>query len=323
MDRQQINRPPRRHHHVPCFYLAQFTDDGTSEGQLVAFDLQMNRQFPVSVEDAAVEKDFYKSNFRDGRDPMSIEMALAGLESDLAVTIRRVIERRGVEGEDLSDILNFVTLQIVRGPRQRKMAVDAVKTTAQQMMEETVSSPAAWEHTVNRFRDAGKAVPPIPYAAAKHFVDKRRFNVNVEIPNSHHIETMVHLSEPILQILARRTWRIAQTAEGCELITSDTPVGIVGLVGTGRGLIGFGTPNTMVVVPLTPHLLLYGCFGNVEIEMPIARDKVALINTTIVCASHRFVYARSREFILRSDSGVVAGTIETMSIFRQKCNQEI
>jgi hypothetical protein len=321
MRQRHSNPSPRRHHHVPRFYLARFSDSGTNEGQLRAFDLQLNRLFPVSVEDAAVEKDFYKSKFRDGRDPMSIETALARLEGELAVTIGRVIERRRIEVEDRSDILNFLALQIIRGPRQRAIDVDAMKMTFQQMMTETVSSPAAWEHTLNRLRDAGEVVPRIPYAAAKHFVEKRAFSVNVEIPNSRHIEMFVKLSDPVLQLLTRRIWRIAQTADGCELVTSDTPVGIVGLAGTGKRIIGFGTPNTMVVMPLTPRLLLYGCFGNVEMAAPMPQEEVALINTTLVCSSHRFVYARSEAFFLRNDSGAVRGTIEIMSELRKMCSE--
>jgi Protein of unknown function (DUF4238) len=319
MSQPRNNLPPRRHHHVPRFYLAQFSDDGTKTGQLAAFDLELHRHFPTNVEDAAVEKDFYKSKFRDGRDPMSIEVALARLEDDLAVTFLRVIQQRAVEPQDLSDILNYVTLQIVRGPKQRQMSVDAVQLITLQMMDKTVSSPVAWKDTVNRLRDDGDEVPPIPYAAAKRFVEQRRFKTNVDIPNTHHIETLAKMSDPILKLLARRTWRIAQTAEGCELITSDTPVGIVGFTGTGRVSIGFGTPNTMVVVPLTPHLLLYGCFGNVPIETPIPRDKVALINTTLLCASHRFLYARSKHFFLRADPGVVPASIEVIKTLREKC----
>jgi hypothetical protein len=92
MEQQGSNKSPRRHHHVPRFQLAPFSDTGTKEGKLIAFDLELHRQFPVNVEDAAVEKDCYKSKFRDGRDPMSVEIALAKLESDLALAYDRVIE---------------------------------------------------------------------------------------------------------------------------------------------------------------------------------------------------------------------------------------
>src|SRR5258708_2718355 len=116
-------KPARRHHYVPQFYLARFAD----AGQLWCFDCQEGRRMRIGVKDAAVQKDFYISKFRDGTHPMAIEYALAKLEGDLAPAIDRVVTNGSIAPNDLNLIFNFVTLLIVRGPQQRALAVQTAE----------------------------------------------------------------------------------------------------------------------------------------------------------------------------------------------------
>jgi hypothetical protein len=117
---QPKGNSPRRHHYVQKSYLAHFADPST--GNLCGFDCQTARQVPTNINDAAVQKDFYKSKFRDGRDPMAVERALADLESKLAPAIERVITNVAILPTDRTLVLNFVTLLVVRGPKQRTLA---------------------------------------------------------------------------------------------------------------------------------------------------------------------------------------------------------
>ncbi len=69
-------------------------------------------------------------------------------------------------------------------------------------------------------------------------------------------------------------------------------------------MVGFGSPCTLLTLPLSPNVLLYGRLGDIKVESPLTLKHIAVINTSTACASHRFVYSHSLEFALRNDTAV-------------------
>lgn len=50
---------PRKHHYLPCFYLAGFTIAGSDCDRLYVFDQQQIKSWPSTPRNAAHERDFY------------------------------------------------------------------------------------------------------------------------------------------------------------------------------------------------------------------------------------------------------------------------
>jgi hypothetical protein len=188
-------------------------------------------------------------------------------------------------------------------------AVDAYKSAVVDFMKKTVASPTAWNNAVEMI-GGGRLTPPgIHYHAAKSFVEQKRYELNVNIPNSWHLEQMAEMSEPVLRLLAARRWGLSRTLDA-ELVTSDSPVSLISFGGKAPRLIGFGSANTLLTLPLTPNLLLHGCLGSLVVEEVLDDWRVATINTSTIGTSHRFVYSRSQEFVVRDNSSVAVGTPE-------------
>jgi hypothetical protein len=68
---------PRKHHYVPQFYLAGFTDDGTLGGSLHVTDRTRRKVWPSNPKNAAHQRDFHKI---EGTDPMIVEKLLGQCE---------------------------------------------------------------------------------------------------------------------------------------------------------------------------------------------------------------------------------------------------
>lgn len=114
----------RRHHYVPQFYLARFTDKGTKKGKLFSMDPENGYVFKSTPKAVAVEKDFNRIEI-EGHPPDAIEKEFAKLEGETNEAITNIVNKKEFpNNEDYNSILNFITLLVVRHPTKRKMFND-------------------------------------------------------------------------------------------------------------------------------------------------------------------------------------------------------
>ena len=85
-----MNRP-RKHHILPIFYLAGFTDTRTRSGRIHVFDYFRNTRYRANPNQVANEREFYRI-YERGYDPYGIERNLAELEKEVAPVLYRVVE---------------------------------------------------------------------------------------------------------------------------------------------------------------------------------------------------------------------------------------
>ncbi len=160
--------------------------------------------------------------------PWPSNIHLLSSKVTLRPLINRVSELNGtILPDDLDLILNFVTLLIVRGPKQRTLAVEAIEEITHKRLHAIVSSPKAWENAVSHARATGKVISEMPYAAIKSSVDRKMVVPKARIDNNWHIRQMGYLSGPLLSLCAQRSWGVAQVPSGSELIASDSPVSLI------------------------------------------------------------------------------------------------
>lgn len=118
-----------RHHLVPQFYLRNFADE--SDQVLLINRDDFTQAHRTAVKNAAVEVGFYRieteelerEEDRATHDPEVIESHLSKLESRVAPVVARLVSTRSFDGLDTEDwyhLIQFVSLQSVRGNRWRK-----------------------------------------------------------------------------------------------------------------------------------------------------------------------------------------------------------
>ncbi len=73
-------KQPRKHHYVPRFYPAGFTDNGTPGGRLYVLDKVEQRQWLSTSKDTGCQKDYHLVDLGPGIGPMGVEKKLAPIE---------------------------------------------------------------------------------------------------------------------------------------------------------------------------------------------------------------------------------------------------
>ena len=89
----------RKHHYVPAFYLAQFTESRSDDGNLWVFDGQQIRSWKSTPRETGHERDFNRIDVPDV-DPLAIEKDVFGT---LARTASDIQESRNANPSTASE----------------------------------------------------------------------------------------------------------------------------------------------------------------------------------------------------------------------------
>jgi hypothetical protein len=136
----------------------------------------------------------------------------------------------------------------------------------------------------------------------------------VKIDTASYFQSLLPTMDPITDLLGARKWAIiCAPSKGPDYICSDDPVVLIPpenahpFFGTG-----FGTPGSIVCIPLSSRHALWGIELEpgrkpiLDVVVILGTDRsVATVNRTIVAGAHRFLYAGSDDFSwLRDDSQI-------------------
>ena len=98
------NKPPRRHHYTPVFYLKRFAD---ADGRLHIVSRDTGKRWTSNPENTGLEKDFYTlEDMPEGEDQYFIEKSFAEFEGKAASVLDEIIDSRAIpKDKDRFDIL--------------------------------------------------------------------------------------------------------------------------------------------------------------------------------------------------------------------------
>ena len=257
-EREMAGERPRRHHYLPRFYLAGFTDSGQRDGRLHVISLQDGHRLIGTPESVGHQRDFYRlDGVEDGA--FELEHAFAEIEGGAATAIRSTINNRQLPADDelFSYLINFVALMAARVPQTRENFARPLRRVWEMLLEIELSSRERFEALVQQARAAGEQIPDVDY---KHLRQSfREGRIVLEVSQAQHIQTLLHAAETLVPLLAARHWRLL-FATGAEFITSDHPVALTWTVPRPPSFYGpgFGIAGTDVTLPLTKSIALLG-----------------------------------------------------------------
>ena len=117
-------RPPKRQHYVPQWYLRRFRDPSERDGRhyVAVYDRQSNTQHQrMAVKNIAVESNLYTLTAADDADAYIVEALLARRdEFDLELT-SRILKERKVDHDDIPDVKQLITIQHFRTRSLREL----------------------------------------------------------------------------------------------------------------------------------------------------------------------------------------------------------
>lgn len=297
---------PRKHHYVPKFHLAGFTMSGTEDGQLFVTDKLRRNKWDSTPKKTARETDFYRVDLAN-MDPVGIEKAFSDVEGKCATVVRDVIaDKRLPTGDDFGTLLNFVAISATRIPIIRSTIAAGIDGLMKQFGRQALLGPEG----AKRLRE----IPENASMSDEEMVQFQAFiagnDYTIDVDQNWHIHTMLEAIDALLPALAKRNWAVWSVAEGApDLVCSDRPVALYATKQFPPLLPpGFGTPNTLLTLPLNRRVMLASQFEEMPAESSVIdRDDVAAMNS--LQALHAIqVYSSVEDWVWVDGNGVAAGS---------------
>ena len=267
----------RRHHYVPEFQMAFFTSDGTKDGDFYVFDLDRKIIRKSTPHNEAHKANLYTPDagaLAGAADPAAarsqFEDFFAGMESDVAPAIRRIVEA-GKLPTDLKDcawILYFVAMNIFRTPEFLQQADANAMQLAQQFALYTLQSDEMWKQ--HQAREAAKG-KPVDDAERTKLIGLFQKYPNAVTLNKGSILGMIPKAiELAVSPLERRRWRVEVLApEDGDLALPNCPVTLTRRTGiVPFDLRGLLAEDTLMLLPLSPRVLLISSVSQKAVLKP-------------------------------------------------------
>jgi hypothetical protein len=286
---------PRQHHHVPKFYLAGFTVEGTEDGKLHVLDQETAKTWTTTPRKAARSRDFYAVD-AEGVDPSFAENAFAFIEGHAADVIKATIDNCELPvGLDLDILLNFIALQAVRVPMVRKLASDIVDRTAKAELRRWVDELPDTDDSLQFFLGD---------------------DYRVDVDQTWLIARTFEAFDRFLPAFGKRNWSLGILGEGePDLICSDAPVCQVPCGPVDPTTFNIENRDSVITMPLTRRLVLSGAY---EIPTGSRATKPGLVPklNSFILRGAKCAYSAEPDFVYLSGGQRISRRPELISFIK-------
>jgi hypothetical protein len=320
-----VSNPPKKHHYVPQFYLAGFTKTGRKDDELFVLDQQRRKQWPATPATAAFEKHFHTidstSPGADG-DPMAIERKLATLEGQWANALREINEKRQLNADEtFGTLMQFTAFMAVRVPSIRGIISDFIDRSSKLEIKAMLATSHGQAQFRRSFEQMGRPLSDEEFAQLVAFGQSGQFTVSFD--QTWHVLEMIRLSLPVMFALGQRKWSIWEVRDDApDLFCSDRPVSLTPFNETKAWQpLGFGTPNTVLTVPLNRRLALVSLL---EVELPkvqMDRPGVARINSLTGGRANQ-LYSADADFVWLMKNGGIGNVTDLLDALSKNSTKQ-
>jgi hypothetical protein len=289
---------PRKHHYVPSFYLAGFTESGSDEDRLYVFDQCQIKKWPSTPRNAGYARDFYAVDLGPDVDPACFESGvLAGIECEFSRVVRESVEaERLPTGNDMDVMMNFVAFMAARTPRIRRLVGQVTDLVVKAKMRSLVATEEGWQDLRDCLRRTGIQNDDDEVEHLRQFILSGEYEVDLD--RTSHVQKIVELVNAMLPLLAQRQWLLGIAAPGMpDFVCSDAPVS---LAPTDRfestDEPHLANHHTLLSMPLTRRVVLLGCY---EERPPMFRvSEFGVLSTNSMTISEaRYVFSAESDFV--------------------------
>jgi len=293
---------PRKHHYVPQFYLAGFTKNDSKVGQLFVLDKEQKKTWTSTPKGTAHKRDFHAIEPTPGGDPMAVEKALSQVEGQWSTALATVIDKQALpEDESFGDLMMFMAFMAVRVVRIRDILSDFIDRVSKAEIQLMLATRQGQEHFRQTLAELGHEMSDDEFERLVSFGKSDDYDVNYE--RTWHVQEMVRMAVILAPLLSLRKWCLWIADEAApDLICSDSPVAPTWAVPMpGPMSPAFGTPYTIVSVPLNRRIALVSM---IEEELPatsLDRNGVAAVNSMTAMYANQ-LYSSDPDFVWITES---------------------
>lgn len=298
----------RRHHLVPAFYLAAFTDTGRRDGLVTVTNLAQRKWYRGKPDSVGYRKKINTLTSVDA-DPDAVERLYAEVERLAAPAVARVLDSEvPPKGDDLHAICLLMAAQVARDLRHRESIMQFTSEVYESMLRAVTSSPEIFASCSTRLREE-KGIDLGDYEQFRKSVQRSK----VIVQDNDWIKAMaLDGLETVAATMVDRSWdvmRVPEDADYC-FITSDRPLKLrwtLPELTHGPYPPGFALENTRVTFPLSPRLMLFGEFGIPDgLVLPADESLAAMFNSNTAYGSSE-LFSPSNDFLWADESGIHRG----------------
>jgi hypothetical protein len=309
---------PRKHHYIPQFYLAGFTKSDSKDGKLYVLDKEKRKTWTSTPKGTAHKRDFHSIEPAPGIDPMAVEKGLSQLEGQWSAALATVIDKKILpEDESFGDLMMFVAFMAVRVVRIRDILSDFIDRVSKAEIQLMLATKDGQEHFRQTLAELGHEMSDDEFERLVSFGKSDDYDVNFE--KTWHVQEMVRMAVTLAPLLSLRKWCLWIANETApDLICSDSPVAPTWAVPMpGPMSPAFGTPNTIVSVPLNRRIALVSM---IEEELPatsLDRNGVAAVNSMTAMYANQ-LYSSEPDFVWTMADYRVGDTAQLLSALGEK-----
>jgi hypothetical protein len=299
---------PRKHHYVPQFYLAGFTDNDSKDGQLFVLDKAQRKTWTSTPKGTAHKRDFHRISAGPEGDDMAVEKSLGQVEGRWSNVLLTVIENtRLPEDEPFGDLMMFVAFMAVRVRRIRNVLSDFIGGLMKTQIQLMLSKEDGRKQFRRELAELGHEMTDEEFDRLIEFGQGGEYTANYE--QTWYVQQMVQMAATLAPLLSLRKWCLWIAEDDApDLICSDNPVAPTWAVpAPGPMSPAFGTPNTIVSVPLNRRMAMVSM---IEEELPgtrLDRKGVAAVNSMTAKYANQ-VYSPTPDFVWVMKDGGVGNT---------------
>lgn len=311
---------PRKHHYVPQFYLAGFTKNDSKDGALYVLDKTLRRPWKSTPRGSAHKRDFHAIDAGAAGDPMVVEKLLGEqFEGKWSAVLSSVVEKKALpeDEESFAHLMLFVAFMAVRVPSIRGILSNAVDRLSKAELQATLATEAGRAHFRTTLAEGGHTMNDDEFDKLVRFGQSGDYDVDFE--QTWHVQQMVSMAATLAPLLSLRKWCLWIAEEDApDLICSDRPVAPT-WASPMPGLISpaFGTPNTIVSVPLNRRIALVSM---IEKELPhkrLDRQGVAEVNSMTALYANQ-LFSSEPDFVWAKEDEQIGNSTDLLNALKEQ-----
>lgn len=290
-----------KHHFVPQFHLALFTQDRTKDSILWVFDQTNGKQWGAVPGSVGFKKHLYRVDIPD-TEPDTIEDVFAYVEDNVAPIIKEICNNQVIPtGEEYNWLINYIALLAERTPVRREVFSKPMQDIAKIKAQMMLATPQRFDSIKRRMREEGIELNDnVSYEDLRKFIFEGKYTISFD--NNTHVNNLLNAVDAIIHPLGDRNWTVSYSpSEVGDFICSDNPVSLHWTTQKERGIWsspGHGLLETEVSVPLSSRIMLLGRFEEAPKNITImSKRDLAILNSYTGMYADRFIYSRENDFL--------------------------
>lgn len=290
-------KPKKRHHYIPVFYLSGFTN---KDGCLYVYDKDSRPVFETSPEGIAYENHYFSFMTPDGkRDSETVENSMMSLEGGFARVMKKIHNYEDLTHDDRITFAFFVASMMVRVPNMRDNIRKATGETMKHINVSMSSNKENFQRMIRKFEcDTGKQID-VDVEELRQWANNPD-NYDVTVDKEYATGVALSLLKDFAKVFFKMKWAFLKANDEYKYVTGDNPLRYIDPTHNPNSFYGIGLVNQNIEVslPLSKEICAFGSWKCIEGYKQAKSQHVKHLNKMTVTASVRFVFASTKSEIL-------------------------